>query len=241
MKIRNRVFINDNLRKDLVIELDSKISHYLFNVLRCQEGEHISIFNNSTEWLSEIIKINSKSSQTILKDIIKSYEEKKKIILYFSPIKRNQTELIIQKCTEIGVTHFQPIIMERTNIDSLNINRLHLIAIEATEQSGQIRVPEICKPIELKDLLLENFENQITLVCLLNERKKSIKQILHKNKANSYALLIGPEGDFSENEIKRIINKTGFFSVSLGETVLKSETAAITAVSILKDFLTHDY
>ena len=76
MKIRNRVFINDNLRKDLVIELDSKISHYLFNVLRCQEGEHISIFNNSTEWLSEIIEINSKSSQIILKDIIKSYEEK---------------------------------------------------------------------------------------------------------------------------------------------------------------------
>ena len=240
MKIRNRVFVKDHLEEGLVLALDQRATHYLFNVLRCQDGEYISLFNESTEWLSKIDKIDSKEVKVLIEKNIKSADKKEEITLYFSPIKKNQTELIIQKCTEIGVTNFQPVLMERTNFSSFNIDRLSLIAIEAVEQSEQMRIPNIHKPIKFEELLFKDKKNQITLVCSVEENNNSIRNVVKNNNAANYSLMIGPEGDFSESEMDNILNKENYFTVSLGNTVLKSETASITAAAILKDSLLND-
>jgi len=240
MKIRNRVFVKDHLEEGLVLALDQRATHYLFNVLRCQDGEYISLFNESTEWLSKIDKIDSKEVKVLIEKNIKSADKKEEITLYFSPIKKNQTELIIQKCTEIGVTNFQPVLMERTNFSSFNIDRLSLIAIEAVEQSEQMRIPNIHKPIKFEELLFKDKKNQITLVCSVEENNNSIRNVVKNNNAANYSLMIGPEGDFSESEMGNILNKENYFTVSLGDTVLKSETASITAAAILKDSLLND-
>ena len=240
MKIRNRVFVEDHLEGGLVLTLDQRATHYLFNVLRCQDGEYISLFNESTEWLSKIDKIDSKEVKVLIEKNIKSADKREEITLYFSPIKKNQTELIIQKCTEIGVTNFQPVLMERTNFSSFNIDRLSLIAIEAVEQSEQMRIPNIHKPIKFEELLFKDKKNQITLVCSVEENNNSIRNVVKNNNSANYSLMIGPEGDFSESEMDNILNKENYFTVSLGDTVLKSETASITAAAILKDSLLND-
>ena len=240
MKIRNRVFVKDHLEKGQALTLDQRAAHYLFHVLRCQEGEYISIFNESSEWLSKIDKINSKDVQISIEKNIKSVDTKQDITLYFSPIKKNQTELVIQKCTEIGVTNFQPVLMERTNFSSFNIDRLTLIAIEAIEQSEQMKIPSICEPIKLEELLSRDQKDRITLVCSVEESSNSIRNVLKNNIASNYSLMVGPEGDFSETEINNLKNKGNYFMVSLGDTVLKSETASITAAGILKDYLLND-
>ena len=240
MKIRNRVFVKDHLEKGQALTLDQRAAHYLFHVLRCQEGEYISIFNESSEWLSKIDKINSKDVQISIEKNTKSADTKQDITLYFSPIKKNQTELVIQKCTEIGVTNFQPVLMERTNFSSFNIDRLSLIAIEAIEQSEQMKIPSICEPIKLEELLSRDQKDLITLVCSVEENSNSIRNVLKNNIASNYSLMVGPEGDFSETEMKNLKNKGNYFMVSLGDTVLKSETASITAAGILKDYLLND-
>mgnify|MGYP000623865078 CR=1 FL=1 len=240
MKIRNRVFVKDHLEKGQALTLDQRAAHYLFHVLRCQEGEYISIFNESSEWLSKIDKINSKDVQISIEKNIKSADTKQEITLYFSPIKKNQTELVIQKCTEIGVTNFQPVLMERTNFSSFNIDRLSLIAIEAIEQSEQMKIPSICEPIKLEELLSRDQKDLITLVCSVEENSNSIRNVLKNNIASNYSLMVGPEGDFSDTEMKNLKNKGNYFMVSLGDTVLKSETASITAAGILKDYLLND-
>ena len=240
MKIRNRVFVKDHLEIGLTLTLDQRAAHYLFNVLRCQEDEYISIFNESNEWLSKIDKINSKDVQISIEKNIKSADKSKDITLYFSPIKKNQTELVIQKCTEIGVTNFQPVLMERTNFSSFNIDRLILIATEAIEQSEQMRMPNIFEPIKFEELLSRDQKNQITLVCSVEENVNSIRNVVKNHSASNYSLMIGPEGDFSEIEKNSIQNKENYFTVSLGDTVLKSETASIAAASILKDSLLND-
>ncbi len=240
MKIRNRVFVKDHLEKGQALTLDQRAAHYLFHVLRCQEGEYISIFNESSEWLSKIDKINSKDVQISIEKNIKSADTKQDITLYFSPIKKNQTELVIQKCTEIGVTNFQPVLMERTNFSSFNIDRLSLIAIEAIEQSEQMKIPSICEPIKLEELLSRDQKDLITLVCSVEENSNSIRNVLKNNIASNYSLMVGPEGDFSDTEMKNLKNKGNYFMVSLGDTVLKSETASITAAGILKDYLLND-
>jgi len=240
MKIRNRVFVKDHLEKGLTLTLDQRATHYLFNVLRCQEGEYISIFNKSTEWLSKIDKINSKNIQISIEKNIKSADKRQDITLYFSPIKKNQTELVIQKCTEIGVTNFQPVLMERTNFSSFNIDRLSLIAIEAIEQSEQMRIPSIFEPIKFEELLSRDQKDHITLVCSVEENSNSIRNVLKNHRASNYSLMVGPEGDFSETEMNNLKNKGNYFTVSLGDTVLKSETASIAAAGILKDYLLND-
>ena len=240
MKIRNRVFVKDHLDKGMTLTLDQRATHYLFNVLRCQDGEYISLFNESTEWLSKIDKINSKEVQISIEKNINSANKRQDITLYFSPIKKNQTEFVIQKCTEIGVTNFQPVLMERTNFSSFNIDRLSLIAIEAVEQSEQMRIPNIYKPIKFEELLFKDKKNQITLVCSVEENNNSIRNVVKNNNSANYSLMIGPEGDFSESEMDNILNKENYFTVSLGNTVLKSETASITAAAILKDSLLND-
>ena len=240
MKIRNRVFVKDHLEKGQALTLDQRAAHYLFHVLRCQEGEYISIFNESSEWLSKIDKINSKDVQISIEKNTKSADTKQDITLYFSPIKKNQTELVIQKCTEIGVTNFQPVLMERTNFSSFNIDRLSLIAIEAIEQSEQMKIPSICEPIKLEELLSRDQKDLITLVCSVEENSNSIRNVLKNNIASNYSLMVGPEGDFSETEMNNLKNKGNYFMVSLGDTVLKSETASITAAGILKDYLLND-
>ncbi len=240
MKIRNRVFVKDKLEEGVQLKLDQKVAHYLFNVLRCKNGEYVSLFNESSEWLSSIDKLSSKEAIISIKKNIKIAEKKKEITLYFSPIKKSQTELIIQKCTEIGVTNFQPILMERTNFSSFNINRLNLIAIEAIEQSEQLKIPKIYEPIKFDKFLSQDQKNKITLVCSVEEKNNSIRSIMKDKNANSYSLLIGPEGDFSESEMNSIKEKENYLTVSLGDTVLKSETASITAAAILKDCLLND-
>jgi len=240
MKIRNRVFVKDHLDKGMTLTLDQRATHYLFNVLRCQDGEYISLFNESNEWLSKIDKINSKEVQISIEKNIKSADKIQDMTLYFSPIKKNQTELVIQKCTEIGVTNFQPVLMERTNFSSFNIDRLSLIAIEAIEQSEQMKIPSICEPIKLEELLSRDQKDLITLVCSVEENSNSIRNVLKNNIASNYSLMVGPEGDFSETEMNNLKNKGNYFMVSLGDTVLKSETASITAAGILKDYLLND-
>ena len=240
MKIRNRVFVKDYLDKGLTLTLDQRATHYLFNVLRCQDGEYISLFNESNEWLSKIDKINSKEVQISIEKNINSISNRQNITLYFSPIKKNQTELVIQKCTEIGVTNFQPVLMERTNFSSFNIDRLSLIAIEAIEQSEQMRIPNISEPIKFEELLSRDQKNQIILVCSVTENSNSIRNVVKNHSASNYSLMIGPEGDFSETEMNSMQNKDNYFTVSLGDTILKSETASIIAAGILKDTLLND-
>ena len=240
MKIRNRVFVKDHLEKGQILTLDQRAAHYLFNVLRCQECEYISIFNESSEWLSKIDKINSKDVQISIEKNIKSADTKQDITLYFSPIKKNQTELIIQKCTEIGVTNFQPVLMERTNFSSFNIDRLSLIAIEAIEQSEQMKIPSIFEPIQFEEFFSRDQKDHITLVCSVEENSNSIRSIIKNYNKTNYSLLVGPTGDFSKSEMDRIKNKKNYFTVSLGDTVLKSETASIIASAILRDSLRND-
>ena len=143
MKIRNRIFLDQIIKTEEQIILTDKLAHYLLNVLRCKIDEQILIFNNDGEWLATIKNIQSKKIIITVIKKTRDGENNKEIKLYFSPLKRTPNEVLVQKCTEIGVTIFQPIAMEHTNISKINTERLRLIAVEAIEQSEQLSIPKI--------------------------------------------------------------------------------------------------
>ncbi|MAE37835.1 MAG: hypothetical protein CMI87_04135 [Pelagibacteraceae bacterium] len=234
MKIKNRIYLNREISKNQLIEFDSRHSHYLSTVLRSKIGDNVSVFNESVEYVVELSSVHRKKVRGTAIERIKTLRLNNPLTLYFSPIKKVPTEIIIQKCTEIGVTNFQPIIMERTQFKTFNIDRLKLIAIEAIEQSNQTLIPQINVPIHFEDFIKRNSAN--ILACCLIEEANNMSQIFDKNKIDIKGILIGPEGDFSDKEINAIRHNKFIIPITLGNNVLKSETACIVASSLIKEY-----
>ena len=237
MKIKNRIYLNKEIEKNQIIDFNTKHSHYLSSVLRSKVGDNVCVFNESEEYILELTSVNRRKASGTVLSKIQSIKKNDPLTLFFSPIKRAQTEIIIQKCTEIGITKFQPVIMERTQFKTFNIDRLKLIAIEAVEQSNQISIPQINVPIHFEDFIKKN--NESIIACCISEAASKISEVLSDENLIVKGVLIGPEGDFSDKEIKLIEENNMIIPISLGNSVLKSETACIVASSLIKELSNH--
>ena len=147
----------------------------------------------------------------------------------FAPIKSNYFNFMLQKATEIGVTKLFPITTERTIVRKINEDRLNKILIEAAEQSNRLTVPSIEKIQKLEKFLNENKNINLVFGDLNTENKK----IELKDPSKPIAVLIGPEGDFSEAERAKILEFNGVQSIKLNDNILRSETAVISSLSII--------
>tara|TARA_B100000700_G_scaffold18670_1_gene18303 strand:- start:155 stop:580 length:426 start_codon:yes stop_codon:yes gene_type:complete len=136
---------------------------------------------------------------------------------------------MIQKATEIGVTKFFPITTERTIVRKINEARLNKIVIEAAEQSNRLTIPYIEKIQKLENFLIENKKINLIFADLNTENKKIELQY----SSRPIALLIGPEGDFSEKERIEILSFKGVQPIKLNNNILRSETAVISSLSII--------
>jgi 16S rRNA (uracil1498-N3)-methyltransferase len=237
MKIRNRIFLDQIIKIEEQIILTNKIAHYLLNVLRCKVDEKILIFNNDGEWLAIIKNIQSKKIIIAIDKKTRDRKNNKEIKLYFSPLKRTPNEVLIQKCTEIGITIFQPVTMEHTNISKINTERLRLIAIEAVEQSEQLSIPKIYQTTSFIEFIKNIEKNELVIACTVECIDVTISSILRGSTHTCISILIGPEGDFSEKEINAIRTNKNIIEASLGHNILKGETAAIVATALIKDSL----
>ncbi len=232
-KIKNRIFVDKKINCNDKIILDADHIHYLKSVLRTKKSDYVSVFNRELLCLTKVIDITKNTCELEIINHEKIKSEDHNIILFFSPIKRSPLEVMIQKCSEIGISIFQPVIMERTNMKNINFERLRLIAVEACEQSNRNKIPEINKPISFASMINDNSLAGY-LYCSLDNNEETIKnRKINKNEA--IGIIIGPEGDFSAREYESLKSKKKSTGITLGPNILKSETAAITATSIIMD------
>ena len=226
-----RLFYQKKLSDNLIGNLDKKQSHYVSKVMRLRENDEFNVFNESGEWIAQIKKINKTGIEFQIVKQLRSKESRVDIRIAFSPIKSNYFNFMIQKSTELGVTKFIPVIFERSIVRKINNDRLKKIIIEATEQSNRICTPEIESPIMLQNFL-STYEDKIKLIfTYLNSKKKKISLI--KSEKKPLCILIGPEGDFSESERLKILNFKDVETIKLNDNILRSETAAISALSVI--------
>ena len=228
-----RLFCNESLEEKKEINIDGDNFHYLANVMRCEVGSVVFLFNeNDGEFLT---KVSSKLKRG-LKLIIcerKKYERiDNDFSIIFCPPKSNKLDILIQKCTEIGVKNFVPVISQHTENRSLNINRMKKIILEAVEQSNQIHVPNICNPVNLTKFIdqFDSENNEIFFADIQSDT--SVSDLKIDNKKSNF-ILIGPEGDFSPNELK--ILRDSFQSFTIGKRILRSETAAISSLILFNN------
>jgi 16S rRNA (uracil1498-N3)-methyltransferase len=197
--------------------------------MRIKIGEIFSLFNSSGEWEAKILTLSKSIVEFNITNQLRQKESTKEMWLAFSPIKSNYFNFMIQKATELGVTKFIPIIFDRTIVRKINKERLEKVIIEAAEQSNRINVPSIEEPQSLKDFLSN--EKIDLLFTDLNSQNKKID--LEKLTANPICVIIGPEGDFSEEERGRILKFKGVQPIKINDNILRSETAVISALSIV--------
>tara|TARA_B100000575_G_scaffold136420_1_gene108758 strand:- start:9 stop:674 length:666 start_codon:yes stop_codon:yes gene_type:complete len=209
--------------------LDKSQSHYLNKVMRVKENEIFSVFNNKGEWEAKILKISKGFVEFQIIKQLRQKENIKDLWLAFSPIKSNYQNFMIQKATELGVTKFLPIIFDRTIVRSINVERLKKIVIEASEQSNRINIPSIEQTQNLESFLNSNLVDLI--LTDLNSTNKKIDKSKLTNKP--ICIIVGPEGDFSELEREKILTFKGVQTVKINENILRSETAVISAISIV--------
>ena len=223
-----RLFYSKSLSLNLTDKLDKSQSHYVSKVMRLKEKEVFSLFNSSGEWEAKIANINKSIVEFNVTKQLRQKENTIDLWLAFSPIKSNYFNFMIQKATELGVTKFLPIIFERTIVRKINKERLEKVIIEAAEQSNRITVPSIEEPQKLKSFL----NNDMDLIFTdLNTTNKKID--LKKLTTKPTCVIIGPEGDFSEEEREKILNFNGVQPIKINENILRSETAVISALSII--------
>ena len=224
-----RLFFSKSLSADMTDKLDKSQSHYLTKVMRLKENEKFSLFNKYGEWEAKIFSISKSIVQFKIIGLIRQKENLKELWLAFSPIKSNYQNFMIQKATELGVTKFIPIIFDRTVVRKINIDRLKKIVIEASEQSNRLNIPKIEDVQNLKSFL--NSNSMDLIFTDLNSKNKKINKTKLIEKA--ICLIIGPEGDFSEAERKEILSFKNVQSLKINDNILRSETAVISAISIL--------
>ena len=224
-----RLFFSNSITTGMTEMLDKSQSHYLNKVMRVKENELFSLFNNRGEWEAKILKISKGLVEFEIIKQLRQKENMKDLWLAFSPIKSNYQNFMIQKATELGVTKFLPIIFERTIVRSINVERLKKIVIEASEQSNRINIPSIEQTQNLESFLNSNLVDLI--FTDLNSTNKKIDKSKLTNKP--ICIIVGPEGDFSELEREKILTFKGVQTVKINENILRSETAVISAISIV--------
>ena len=224
-----RLFFSKSLSLNLTTTLDKSQSHYISKVMRIKESEVFSLFNISGEWEAKILSISKSIVEFNITKKLRKKENPKELWLAFSPIKSNYFNFMIQKATELGITKFLPIIFDRTIVRKINKERLEKVIIEATEQSNRINVPLMEEPQSL-NLFLKNNNTDLIFTDLNSENKKID---LNQLTANPTCIIIGPEGDFSEKEREEILKYKGVQSIKINENILRSETAVISAISII--------
>jgi 16S rRNA (uracil1498-N3)-methyltransferase len=225
-----RLFVEPPLQTGAVVGVSDAQAHYLANVMRLAAGDTIRVFDGvSGEWRAEAVSVTRKAVTLEMRARTRAPEPEPDCWLCFALLKRQKTDLVVEKATELGASVIQPIITARTQADHVNLERLRAIAIEAAEQCERLVVPEIRPPLALARLL-QNWPARRLFVA--DERREDM--VLRPLAANEPgALLIGPEGGFTQAEVDGIRGHPQMTKVSLGRRILRAETAAIAGLALL--------
>ena len=237
MSSKIRLYFSGKIKSELVSHLTKEQTHYVKDVMRLQIGGNLSVFNSLGEWNAVVASYEKDGARIKVLEKIKDQENENNIWLAFSPIKQNSLNFIIQKGTELGIQKFLPILCERSMVKEINVDRIKKIIVEASEQSNRISVPEIRKIETLKFFLSQFPKDGCLIFCDINSNKNNLKNILSKKIQGPVCILIGPEGDFSESERKLLTSLRQTNSITLAKNILRAETAALAAITIVNHYL----
>lgn len=234
LKKLSRLYISEtSLHKGAEIELNKDQTHYLKNVMRRNEGDFIRFFNGRDgEWLAEISRFKKNQCFLVLKEKLAEQKKSSDVWAVASVVKKDALDLMVEKSCELGASEFFPIRCDNTVVHKINRERLQLISIEAAEQSERLDVMAVSEVLAIAKLIDSNKERKF-VVCLERAMSFPLMKVFKQNKESDLAVVVGPEGGFSEAEVQILSMKTNVVFASLGDNILRAETALIAALAVL--------
>lgn len=230
-KIKIRIYFNQDLAQVSEVLPDEAQTHYLNNVLRVEDGEVIAGFDGKNGEYALLVKKNGKKKLSLLRqEKLRDFYLPPDLWLLFAPVKKDKTDFIIEKACELGVRKIIPTMTEHTISEKVRLERYQAQAIEACEQCRRLEIPEIASPIALPDLLKSWDEKRCLYYMDETGKGNNITQVFSQNNVPA-AILVGPEGGFSKNELEILAKQKFTRGVSLGHRILRAETAVAAAIS----------
>lgn len=227
-----RLYVPQPLAPGLDLELSTQQIHYLLHVMRVKDGQDVLVFNgHDGEWKTKVSNVTKRSCLLSINEQTQPQQEETELWLLFAPLKPKPQEFLIEKATEVGVTHLCPILTERTSVTRFNVEKATQQAIEAAEQSGRITIPQVFPLQPIQEILA----NRSTVGPLIvgDETHESPPLILLSD-SNAKAFMVGPEGGWSSKELEFFRNSEDIYTVDLMSNILRAETAGIIGLATLQ-------
>ena len=223
-----RLFVRTPLSDRACIELGAGQANYLGNVMRMGEDAELLVFDGrSGEWLARIAEAGKKRMTLSVERQTRESETVPDVWLAFAPVKRTQTDWLVEKATELGAARLIPVMTQRTVAERVKLERLESIAIEAAEQCGRTILPELAEPLSLARFL----EQREASRTLFFANEAGGERASDAFKAGPACILTGPEGGFTDDERAAVRAVSNSVPISLGPRILHAETAALAALS----------
>jgi 16S rRNA (uracil1498-N3)-methyltransferase len=223
-----RLFVGGPLGPGISIELDAGQANYLGNVMRLKTGDQALLFDGASgEWLAAVNHTGKKRMTLTIERKTGEQEAVPDCWLAFAPVKRSQTDWLVEKATELGAARLVPVMTRRTIVERVKLERLEAIAIEAAEQCNRTSVPQIAEPLSLDAFLKGRDPGRM----LYFADEDGGEHVANAFKPGPALILTGPEGGFAEEERAAIRAAPNAVAISLGPRILRAETAALAALA----------
>ncbi len=229
-----RLFVTAPLAAGQRIALLDEQVNYLVNVLRLKAGARILVFNGRDgEWLAELDAVKKRTADLLVAEQTRPQTSGPNIDYVFAPLKRSRLDYMVQKATELGVARLCPVITRRTIAERVNLDRMRANAVEAAEQCGVLRVPEVLAPVAFDAWLAAWREDRPVIFCDEDAAEKNPVAALSTIAAGPVAVLIGPEGGFDPAERDALLRRPFVKRISLGPRIMRADTAAVAALALV--------
>jgi len=233
-----RLYLSHDLVAGAVLPLDAKQVHYLKNVMRLATGDVLLVFNGRDgEWRAEVADLGRSAGALRAVALERAQVDEPDLWLVFTPIKKTRLDVLVEKAGELGASRLVPVLTERASVRDLNVARAEALLVEAAEQCGRMTVPRIDPVAPLAGVLDRWDAGRRLMFCDESGRGPPIASVLADQAPGPWAVLIGPEGGFSPAERDAIAGRSFVVPVALGPRILRADTAAIAALSLLQAHL----
>lgn len=225
-----RLYVDHPLGEGQCVPLNRDQAHYLFGVMRLRVGDAVLLFNGQAgEWHATVAEAGKRYGQLLVEAQTRPQQNPPDVWLLFAPIKKARTDFIIEKATEMGAARIYPVQTEFTNAERIRRDRLQAHAVEAAEQCGGTFVPEVAELARLSTLLEHWPEDRQIMFC---DETLAGSSAPPESTGKKWAILIGPEGGFSDAERARLTALPLAHAVGLGPRILRADTAAVAAMTV---------
>jgi 16S rRNA (uracil1498-N3)-methyltransferase len=247
-----RVHIETPLAAGENVVLDRKQANYLLNVMRLKGGDPVLLFNGRDgEWRAHLTPTGKRSLTATPEERLREQPRSNDLHFLFAPLKHARLDYMVQKAVEMGVSRLQPVLTQHTQVTRINLERMRANVIEAAEQCGVLAVPDVVEPVSFARVAGNADADRLLVFCdedaevkdpiaALDQARPSGGALLPAEAARAawpMAVLIGPEGGFSEEERAALLKRPNTVRISLGPRILRADTAAVAALTLVQAVL----